>query len=168
MPILNSTGHVKTADGDSRPAPEILARYGPIIQVTIHLPDLVQRAYSERGDEVPAPVNGIALIDTGATITCIDRKAAEKASLPVTGVTTMSSASHANQECPTYASKIVFPSINFTVENAMGANLTSLGGKVIDTDINAGNDLIVLLGRDFLANAILIYNGPTGAFSLAV
>ena len=168
MPILNNTGHVKTADGDSRPAPEMLAGYGPIIQVTIHLPDLVQRAYSERGDKVPAPVNGIALIDTGATITCIDRKAAEKASLPVTGVTTMSTASHANQECPTYASKIVFPTINFTVQNAMGANLTSLGGTVIDTDIDTGNDLIVLLGRDFLANAILIYNGPSGAFSLAV
>ena len=163
MPILNHMAQGKTPAGDIQPAPEFLIRTGPVIPVTIHLPISAQKAYLDSGDAVPAPISGMALVDTGATITCIDVKAAEKAKLPRTGVSKISSASHADQEFPTFAAQIVWPTINLNFENAIGANLSSLGGDFMD----AGNELIALLGRDFLSTAILVYNGPAGHFSLA-
>ena len=43
---------------------------------------------------------------------------------------------------------------NITAEAALGAKLEALG-------------LIALIGRDVLANCILVYNGPESAFTLS-
>lgn len=157
MPILNSRAEGKTQAGEVIPAPEILANTGPVIPVTLTLPDDVQRACIERGEQPPAPINGIAMIDTGASATCFDTDAAQRAGLPVVGVAQMTSASHASHQVPTFAGKIVCPAVTINVESGMGANLSSVG-----------DGLIALLGRDILKSAILTYNGPDGHFSLAM
>ena len=157
MPILNSRAEGRTRAGEVVPAPEFLANAGAVIPVTLTLSDDVQRACIERGEQPPAPVNGRAMIDTGASATCFDADAAQRAGLPVVGVAQMTSASHANHQVPTFAGKIVCPTIVIDVESGMGANLSSVGGG-----------LIALLGRDVLKSAILTYNGPDGHFSLAI
>ncbi|MYD99825.1 MAG: hypothetical protein F4Y03_00915 [Alphaproteobacteria bacterium] len=157
MPILNSRIEGKNRNGDVIPAPDTLLSLGPVIPVTLTLSDEAQKAYVERGESPPAGVSGFAMIDTGATATCIDIDAANQAGLPTVGAARMTSASHANQNVPTFAGKIVGPPINIDVEAGMGANLSAFG-----------SNLIVLLGRDLLQSAVFIYNGPDGHFSIAI
>ena len=45
-------------------------------------------------------------------------------------------------------------------------NLSIEYGEVIGVDLT-GTDLVALLGRDFLRNVLLIYEGPIGEISLA-
>ena len=156
MPILNYRREVKTQAGKVVPAPEALANLGPVVPVTLTLSDDVQRAYIERGEQPPAPVNGFAMIDTGASTTCCDADAARRAGFPTVGVARMTSASHASHQVPTFTGKIVCPKFTINMESGMGVSLSSFG-----------NGLIALLGRDVLKSAILIYNGPDGHFSLA-
>ncbi len=143
--------------GEVLPGPEFLAKIGPLVPATIGLPDYAQRAYIERNEQPPSPVNGFVLIDTGATTTCIDVEAAKTAALPTVGVAKMSSASHSNYNVPTFSGKIICPTLNIDVQEGMGANLSSVG-----------NGLIILIGRDILKSAVFTYNGSDGSFFLAM
>lgn len=114
------------------------------------------KSMTDRGESPPQPVTGFALIDTGASATCIDRKAAEKAGLAVVDSGPMTSATHANEIVPIYAGKVEIqglPSCN--VAKAYGANLEPQG-------------LCALIGRDMLASCVLVYNGSDGFVSLSL
>ena len=156
MPILNYRRKGRNQAGKVVPAPEALANLGPVVPMTLTLPNHVQRAYIKRGKQPPAPVKGLAMIDTGATMTCFDTASAQRAGLPTVGVARMMSASHAGHHVPMFTGKIICPRMTIDMVLGMGASLSSFG-----------NGLIALLGRDILKSAILIYNGPGGHFSLA-
>ena len=101
------------------------------------------------------PVLGWALIDTGATVTCIDQKAAQKAGLRIVGTGPVASATHSNEVVPIFAAQLIFEGLkSWDATIAYGTNLESLG-------------LIALVGRDVLAGCMFVYNGPDGSFSLA-
>ncbi len=157
MPILNIRTETKTKKGEVNPAPDGLAASGPVLPVTITLSDKAMRSYAETGEQPLPAVNGLAMIDTGATTTCFDEAAAKKAGLPTIGVTSMSSASHPNHEVPLFSGKITTPTVTINVEKGMGANLSAVS-----------NGLIALIGRDVLKSAVLVYNGPDGHFSLSI
>ncbi len=92
MPILNSRAEGKDENGQTVPARDFLAGIGPIIPITLAIPDGVLQAYSKRGERPPSPVSGFAMIDTGATATCVDIDVAKKAGLPIIGEARMTSA----------------------------------------------------------------------------
>ena len=99
---------------------------------------------------------GTALIDTGAAGTCVDRQAAERAGMAVVGSGKMASATHENETVPIYAGTIqIAQDVNVVCRRAYGANLKSQG-------------LIALIGRDLMANGVLIVNGPEGTVTLAL
>jgi predicted aspartyl protease len=108
-----------------------------------------------QGKTLPAPKSGIALIDTGASNTCIDEQAAKDLGLPVIDVANMQSASHEKHPCNIYPVQIITPIVTLNAPRAMGAALASQG-------------LLVLIGRDVLQNCTLFYNGPTGQFTLSL
>jgi predicted aspartyl protease len=114
-------------------------------------------AVLERGDELPPPILGDALIDTGASLTCVDLEVAQRLRLPEVGKATMASASHANHETSLYPVRVTLQGvpIEFTAERAMGASLKSQG-------------LVALIGRDVLSNCILFYNGFTGEITFGL
>lgn len=97
----------------------------------------------------------MALIDTGASNTCIDQQAALKAELPVIDMAMMTSASHAEHDVPVFAARLVIPEFNIDTDYALGANLD-------------GQNLIALIGRDVLQSAVLVYNGTDGTVSLSI
>jgi len=111
----------------------------------------------QQGNAVPEPVTGWALIDTGASNTCIDDKAAQSMKLPVIDVGLMTSASHAQTKTNIYPIQIEITSfkLRFQSPRTMGAELGPQG-------------LILLLGRDLLAHCLLVYNGLTGQITLAL
>jgi predicted aspartyl protease len=110
----------------------------------------------EQGKSVPQSVSGLGLIDTGASVTCIDDSAAQNLGLPVIDIMTMSSASHAKHNCNVYPVQIAIPPVlNLRSPRTMGAALAAQG-------------LLVLIGRDVLQHCLLFYNGVTGQITLSL
>jgi predicted aspartyl protease len=161
VPILHTqlAAQVKAPDGTVRPAHPrtALQHRGPVVQVSITLQQSMATALVELGKQVPQPITGWALIDTGASCTCIDDEAARQMQLPVIDVGTMSSASHAKTSSNIYPIQIEvtgFP-IRFESPRTMGAALKE-------------QDLLLLIGRDILVHCTLFYNGITGEITLAI
>ena len=156
MPTLNFPAEATGHDSKSVPAPAALVQSGPLLPATLTILDSERQMLALRGEPVPTAINGFALIDTGADKTCVDRATADRAGLPVVGKATMHSASHADHEVPVYNGKLSIPGIDdIELEYAMGANLES-------------QNLIALIGRDFLQAAVLVYNGTAGTVSLSI
>jgi hypothetical protein len=90
VPILSYqfTGQTPNAAGGTDPIPPqvVLRHRGPCIQVTATVAATIAAQLNQQGIAVPAPVAGLALIDTGATHTCIDAAAAQQLRLPVVDV----------------------------------------------------------------------------------
>jgi len=161
MPILHSQyqATAKTPDGNviQLPAQVGLATRGPLVQVTVSLADQIASELIKQGKTIPPPVQGLALIDTGAGSTCIDEEAAQKLQLPVVNVVSMASASHASTKANVYPAKfqITGLAISFNAPMSIGAPLAVQG-------------LIALIGRDVLQHCTLIYNGNLGQISLCI
>jgi predicted aspartyl protease len=130
------------------PPPVVLQQKGPLVQVSVTLQESLP---------VPAPVSGLALIDTGASNTCIDNDAAQALKLPVIDVGQMTSASHAKIPSNIYPVQIEITGfkIRFQSPRTMGAALTEQG-------------LLLLLGRELLQIRTLFYNGGTGQITLSI
>ena len=158
MPILNVRVQAEVEDSDED-APQVgpkagLQQIGPRVPIILTPPQDHLDALSQRGQVLPQPVQGMALIDTGASATCIDRQAAERAGLNIVESGPMASATDV-EIVPIYAARLdVLGFPGWDALRAYGANL-------------ATHDLIALVGRDVLMDSVLIYNGPDGSFSIA-
>jgi predicted aspartyl protease len=99
----------------------------------------------------------MGLIDTGASVTCIDDEAAKALQLPVVDVVNMTSATHASTPSNVYPIQIQLLGVKivFQAPRAIGAELKS-------------QDLLLLIGRDVLQRCTLHYNGLVGQFTLAI
>lgn len=111
--------------------------------------------WTQQGITLPVPLSGKALIDTRASVTCIDDAIAQQLGLPVIDVVPMISASHVTQQNVYPIQFIVGGQLIFNVERALGANLAAQG-------------LILLIGRDVLQTCTLHYNGAAREFTLAL
>lgn len=133
-----------------------MVRRGPRVQVTISVARAIAEELAKQGQTIPAAVTGEALIDTGASSTCIDDAAARSMGLPVIDTTKLASVSHAGVEANRYPVRIEFLGGGVTMESprAVGANLAVQG-------------LLALIGRDILQHCVLIYNGVAGSLTLA-
>ena len=160
MPILHIQlgAESKTADGKTAQAPPGIALRlrGPIVQVNVTIEENAGKGLLAQGKSLPTPKSGYALLDTGATGTRIDEQVAADLGLPVIDVWKMTSATHKDQECNVYPVQIDIPPIlTLNSPRTMGAALAAHG-------------LLVLIGRDVLANCNLFYNGPMGQFTLSL
>lgn len=160
MPILhvqfNAQGQTPTGQTVSVAPVIALLSQGPVVQVVLSVAQTIADQLLQQGLPVPTPVAGLALIDTGASSTCIDDASAQQLQLPAIDVVNMISASHANIQQNIYPVLIeVMGGIRIDVPRAMGANL-------------APQNLVALIGRDFLQQCTLFYNGPAGAITLAL
>lgn len=161
MPILNAQlgGQAKASDGKpvTIPPSAALVQRGPIVQVSISVGQAIAQQILQQGGTLPPPAIGWALIDTGATSTCIDEVAAQKLALPAIDVVTVASASHAATQQNVYPISIEVVGLPIVVNapRAIGAALEAQG-------------LLLLIGRDLLQACILIYNGPAGQFTLTL
>ena len=102
------------------------------------------------------PVSGRALIDTGASMTCVDRRAAERAGLAVVDSAPMHAATRSGEIVPVFAGRLVLQGfVNADTVGADGANSERQGP-------------VALTGRDILAKCQLVYHGNDGLVSLAI
>lgn len=156
--MLVLTGRAATQDG--KPDRAGLQARGPLLQVALSALDQQADILTSRGVEVPV-VTGLALIDSGASATCIDDAAAAGARLPAVDTARMSSAS-GSSEVGVYAGKITLVQPGgqrgtgavINAHQALGVNIREQG-------------IIALIGRDILSSCILIYNGVEAQYTLA-
>ena len=161
MPILhiqiNAQG--KAPDGTAVPIPpsQAMSARGPVLQVSVTIISSVAEQVIQQGATLPSPISGLALIDTGATTTCIDDEIAQQIGAPVIDVVKMNSASHANTDANIYPVHLEIAGFNIHInaQRCMGAALQPHG-------------LIMLIGRDVLAKCTLFYNGVSGQFTLSI
>jgi predicted aspartyl protease len=141
----------------SIPPAVALQRQGPCVQVSIGLAQSIASQLLQQGKTLPEPISGVALIDTGATSTCIDDVAAKQLQLPVVNVVNVASASHASTQQNVYPIQIEVVGLPISIEapNAIGAALAAQG-------------LLALIGRDVLQHCTLHYNGVTGEITLSI
>jgi predicted aspartyl protease len=142
-------------------SPEGLSSAGPLLQVQVMVPPALAALLGQSNQPIPVPGSGWALIDTGATRTCVDKAVLDELQVQATGAITTGTAAGPAQQL-LYPAKLNFPGANFEIEF----------GSVIGVDLRgqsiAGQNVIVLLGRDVLSRCVLIYNGPGGTFTLAI
>jgi predicted aspartyl protease len=153
------TGQGQTHDGRQvqlHPA-LVLQQRGSVVQVSVTLEQTFAAALAQQSKPVPPPVTGLALIDTGASNTCIDDETAQSMNLPIIDVGSMHSASHIKAPSNIYpvTVEIIGFRIHFQSPRTMGAALKEQG-------------LLMLLGRDVLQRCTLFYNGPTGQITLSI
>lgn len=146
MPIADAGFITK----EGHPDKDLLLAFGPTTQVVV-------QHYSPDGSEVPPDSETVhALIDSGATESCIDSKLAESLGLPIIDKR-MCGGVNGSSEHNVYMAQVVIPSVNFTTYGAfMGVHLED-GGQAHK----------VLLGRSFLAGGIMIYDGLRGIVSIS-
>jgi len=161
LPILHIqiTAEAQASNGTSIPITpsNALTQRGPVVQVTVNVEQHIAQQLLQEGQVLPTPVSGLALLDTGATRTCIDETVAQSLHLPVIDVATIASATHASTQQNVYPIQIEVSGlpIKINAPKAIGVPLSVQG-------------LIVLIGRDVLQNCTLFYNGLTGSFTLSI
>ena len=135
-------------DDDGRPLHGRLLEFGPTIQVTVGL--------MTEGEETPPPRFAHALVDTGASDSCIDTQLAQELDLPIVDVEMISGVG-GPQEHFVYAARVDIPSLEFLQFGRFaGVNLAA-----------GGMEHRVLLGRTFLQNTVMIYDGLRAQITLA-
>ena len=122
-------------------SPAGLWRRGPIIRVAIRRPGDTGRSHAS-----------LALIDTGARDSAIDIKLAFDAGLQIVDIRSYGSAAGA-YETPEYLADLTVPALNLGKHGRFGGTRLS----------ELGYDFGVLLGRDFLLSAQMVYDGRTGS-----
>jgi predicted aspartyl protease len=128
------------------PPPAVLAHMGPVIQVSITHPRIIQEQIKLQNKEVPG-IQVNALIDTGASNSVVTPKIADSLNLVHTGFQKVASV-HDEQDRPVYYGFIIFP---------WGS------GKEIPLVACALKNFDCLLGRDILRHWHFTYHGTDGS-----
>ena len=134
---------------------ELLTTSGPTLFVNIGFdPD-----YNDR-PTAPPPQPGIndvcALVDTGARESCIDSILAAQLNLPIVDRRYIASA-HGAEKANMHLAQIHVPSLRFTIYGTFAGVHLQAGGMIHQA----------LIGRTFLQNVTMVYEGLTGTVSMS-
>jgi gag-polyprotein putative aspartyl protease len=129
---------------------ELLVAYGPTILVDIGF----DSAWTIGNQTVPVAglTNIRALVDSGACLSCIDSVLAAQLNLPIVDKKTFSGI-HGALEVNMHLAQVHVPSLNFTIYGEFAGVHLAAGGQPHKA----------LLGRAFLRNYKMTYDGITGA-----
>ncbi len=127
---------------------------GPLVPFFAAVPDVTVHLLASLKQPLPQPLGGLALIDTGATRTVIQADIPARLALHPVGTTLVHSASNANVPCDEYLIKIVIQTAAIDV-------------RVVAMTLQ-GQAIQCLIGRDVLSLGVLVYTGPTNAFSFSL
>jgi predicted aspartyl protease len=130
-----------------------LVSYGPTLLVNIGF----DPEYIENGSAIPTPgkKNINALVDTGATESCIDSLLAAQLNLPVVDRRCIAGVG-GKQEINIHLAQVHVPQLNITIYGSFAGVHLSAGGQ----------PHLALIGRTFLRHYTMIYEGITGTVRL--
>lgn len=126
-----------------------LASFGPTIPILVGVP----QGQPADGHPKAQPVTQVqALIDTGASVSCIDNDFAESLGLPAVDVQNLNGVAGSAPHT-VYLGHLFVPQLNI----AMSA------GRLFGVGLKTHQ---VIVGRDFLHDAIMIYDGMSGEVTI--
>lgn len=131
---------------------------GPVLDVLLSNSLTGRQSLLQRQLAVPAPIPVRALIDTGADMSVIDDGLANQLNLTLIGFQMLASG----------AGSSLFPGVGFVPEYSARVQFShgvSLDITALEVRLPAG--LQMLIGRDVLAKALLIYDGLNHTFTMA-
>lgn len=137
---------------------------GPLLTAYIGVSHTRRSALQALNQPVPAVVQMQALVDTGASNTCVDPSILQTLALTPTGVATVNTPSTGNQPhtADQYDVSIFVPGASATHAPLVVPNL-----PVICAELLQSQGFHALIGRDILALCLLVYNGTGGVFTVA-
>jgi hypothetical protein len=133
--------------------------HGPLIAVRIQIDRTLRRAYESVARPLPMPVSGVALIDTGAVQSGIDEAVALSLGLNPVGVSELLTPTGDRTKVGVFWGEVDF----------VGTDLQPLRQQFLGMKLGymAGEERVVaLLGRDFLSDARLDYDGPSARYTV--
>ena len=150
MPTIN----LGFPDTPSLSAREVLVAVGPTLHVEIGF----DPSFNPNGMSTPnLPTTQFpALVDTGAFESCIDSTLAEQLGLPIVGRQSVSGA-HGAAEVDFHLAQICVPAFGHIVYGRFAGVHLAKGGQHHQA----------LLGRTFLMNFSMVYDGRTGVVTLS-
>lgn len=153
MPLIDAG--FKNQDGS--PDGVNLLRYGPTISVVVAQVLSNSNTETSGNQKMPEGIKTVnALIDTGASSCMIDKNLAEELGLIAVDKAQVAGV-NGSAEHLIYMAAILVPQLNIhQFGRFLAANLRS-----------GGQEHEVLLGRDFLANTIMIYDGVRAQITVA-
>lgn len=137
---------------------------GPLLSAYVGVSAARQQALTEAGLAVPPAARITALLDTGATGTCVDISVLQSLNLTPTGQVVLHTPSTGDQPVPAdqYDVGLIVPAASQTQ-----APLIILNQAVICASLFTAFGFQALIGRDVLAQCTLWYNGSTSRFTLS-
>ena len=137
-------------------SPEGLLKEGPRLEVRFLISSGLEDKYKAEGKPLPEPVVVNALIDTGASVSVIQKSIPEKLGLTPVGVTNICTPSSKDHQCYQYFMRMHIPTHQLTYEGIfIGAPLD-------------GQNISCLIGRDILKDGMLIYIGVSNLFTFSL
>jgi hypothetical protein len=158
MPIHSRA--FRTAECEA--APEQLAFKGALLRVQVGLHKALKEHLQAAGHKTPEAIEGWALIDTGARSTCVDIAAIRELGIaPVSWVNTTTPAGKSKMAL--FPTCFRFPGLDREIgfHLAVGAGIRGVLGS------SPSEHVLMLVGRDILAQSVLVYNGPSSSYTLA-
>lgn len=141
--------------------PAALAVAGPLLEVEVNIPKPLIDLLSSQNQPIPSPMSGVALIDTGASRTCVELTVLSGLGINPIGIANVGTAS-GTTPCQLFPARLSFPALSVTVDFGSVISV-NLQGQTVD-----GHAIIVLIGRDILSRGLLFYSGNGGFFTLAL
>ena len=138
-------------DGSFLSGAERLVQCGPTLLVNIGLDP--EYKYAESGSAFNSDIMQVpALVDTGAIFSCIDDDLAQSLGLPLVDRRVFSMLNGV-RECNAYLAHIVVPALSLFQHGI-------LYGLTFD---EIDRPYLAVIGRTFLRDMVLVYDGPTGS-----
>jgi hypothetical protein len=159
MPIFNRYFLIPdpNTQGNTTFGHEALFNAGPRLPVEIKIPNALANYLTQKGQPVPSPVSGDALVDTGASVSCVDETVIQNLGVNPVGISQVGTPSSANISQFQYPVLFAFPGTTLPaieIAHALGSVLQPQG-------------LLALIGRDILSSFVFTYNGVGGFITLS-
>ena len=136
---------------------------GPILQALAAISQPRAAALTAAGHPVPRAVPIRALVDTGASCTCVDPSVLIALSLAPTGKVSLTTPSTGTtpHEADQYDMGLVIPATT----GSLPLVLQTI--PVVSSDLLLAQGFHALIGRDILDRCLFVYNGDVRLFTLA-
>ena len=135
---------------------DFLVFHGPTIIVDIGFDPAFKSTVPITTKPVPGMTGIRALVDTGASESCIDSVLASQLNLPIVDRRKISGV-NGPQEVNMHLAQVFFPALNFTIWCPFAGVHLAAGGQVHRA----------LIGRTFLRQYTMVYEGRTGTVTLS-
>ena len=134
-----------------------------MVNAALGVSEARRQALMAAGQAVPQFVSIRALLDTGASMTCVDPTVITALGLAPTGMTQMitPSTGAVPHNAPTYDASFAIPAA------PNQAALIFATVAVVESDLLSAQGFHALIGRNILSQCLFHYNGTMGLFTLA-